>query len=136
MGMKERIGAVRAAEAEADEQRRALEVHLVNAKAAGESLLTPGRIVLAGLAIGVLTDRLLLQPRERQPAAEAFDRPPTDAGGGLMPNLVSLISAATPLLMPLIARWSAQQAADEAADETAAEMQQQPPIAAAEGRPH
>ena len=113
---------VELAEQRVKTHRAAVGQHLRQLREDGSQLLTPTRIVVGGLALGVLLDRLRGQShkrRTRKPKPEQPAHRARSADSGLIDTLtrsVNLLSAAMPLLMPLIAHHSAERAVEEATE--------------------
>jgi hypothetical protein len=105
MSLGDRIEAVRAAEADVVLAHQGLLGHLQCMRQGREALVTPGRIIGTGLAVGFVVGRAAPALRDAQFRHEV------EQGTDLLQRLIRLASTAIPLLMPLVMR--AQQGSDD-----------------------
>jgi hypothetical protein len=105
MSLSRQIETVRAAEADVVLAHQDLLCHLQNMRARRDDLITPGRIIGAGLAVGFVAGHAAPALRN------ATVRHDIEHGADLLQRLTRLASTAMPLLMPLVMRRS-----DDASD--------------------
>jgi hypothetical protein len=112
MSIKAQREAVHAAEAQVVLAHRETRQHLVAFGAARDALLTPGRIIVTGLAVGFIAGKAVPALRKSEVRRD-FDR-----GTDALQRVLALVRSAMPLLMPVWAAVSARRAqqATEAAE--------------------
>jgi hypothetical protein len=110
MSIASKREAVNAAEADVVIKHQALRQHLQGFDAARHSVVTPGRIVVTGLAVGFIAGKAV--PAIRQPEAKAgFDR-----GTDALQRIMRLVQSALPMVMPV---WAALNARNNGSDDLA-----------------
>jgi hypothetical protein len=95
MSIGSKVEAVRAAEAEVVLQHQRLLAHLHEFREVREGLVTPGRIVTTGLAVGFVVGHAV--PTLRSPTA----RHDIKEGADVLQQVLRVVSAAMPVLVPL-----------------------------------
>jgi hypothetical protein len=101
--------AVNAAEAEVVIRHREFQQHMQGFDAARHALVTPGRIVVTGLAVGFIAGKAA--PAISKPEVKAgFDR-----GTDALQRIMRLVQSSLPLVMPIWAALNARNVSDDVA---------------------
>jgi hypothetical protein len=111
MNLEQRIVAARVAESALVAQHTEFRGHLGEVHQLREQLVTPGRIVFGGLAVGYLAGRF--GPELRRPEVAAS----VERSADLLHHVTQLASSALPLLMPFLIARSAARVAEVAEPE-------------------
>lgn len=96
MSLARQRRAVRHAEAEVVAKHQSMLHHMRAGRDAAQSLVTPGRIIMVGLASGYLLGRAVPALRHRRARREV------DEGTDVLERAVKLVSAGLQVVMPLL----------------------------------
>lgn len=109
--LEHRIVAARVAESALVANHTELRAHLAEVRDVRDQLLSPGRIVFGGLAVGYLAGRFA--PELNKPEVVSG----VERGVDLLHHVTQLATSALPLLMPYIVAFSAGKVAEVAEPE-------------------